>query len=195
MTDEMQNPYLKADLKPHFLDRAVARVACFDIVNIMAASVALAGEYEMSEAEEDPEPNSNYKLHMQLAEPRLSQLLLQIAVFVRSFDDVMSATESSAAYAAHAAATDGENYIGILDGEGDFRLREACNKIIHATDFRPIYDRVERDMGNGDFRPAWHLTGEIELLGTQAKKEWNAVLHVQPFLEIVLDRIAFEPDA
>lgn len=41
-------------------------------------------------------------------------------------------------YRSHAAATNGEDHIGDLDGTS-LTLREACNKIIHAVDFRPIY--------------------------------------------------------
>jgi len=80
-----------------------------------------------------------------------------------------------------------------LDGDGDFRLREACNKIIHATDFRPVYEHVDREIEGREPQQVWHLDGQIELTGAQGKKEWEAVLFVQSFLEIVLDRLEFEP--
>lgn len=188
----MDNPYHHAEVKPHYLDREAVRVKCFDVFNIVSASVALAGEYEMAETDDPLEPSSMFKLHHELAEQRLSQLLLDIAVFVRTFDDLMSA-EAPDEYAAHVEKTDGENFIGTLDGEGDFRLREACNKIIHATDFRPVYDHADRDLGDDKFERVWHLDGQIELEGTRGKKTWEAVLNVEPFLETVLDRIAFEP--
>jgi hypothetical protein len=35
------------------------------------------------------------------------------------------------------------------------------------------------------------LTGEVELSGKHVRKDWNAVLHVQPFLETVLAIVEF----
>ena len=190
--DPTENPYFKAEIKPHYLDREACRIKCFDVFNILSASVALAGEYEMAEHDEPIAPSSMFRLHHRLAEPRLSQLLLEIAVFVRTFDDLMGSLTSDA-YAKHVGGTSGQDYIGVLDGDGDFRLREACNKIIHATDFRPVYEHVEREIQGPEPLQVWHLDGQIELTGTQGKKDWEAVLFVQNFLEIVLDRLEFEP--
>ncbi|CAN7613118.1 hypothetical protein LJR219_004680 [Phenylobacterium sp. LjRoot219] len=189
----MENPYHKAEIKPHYLDRETCRVKCFDVFNILSASVALAGEFEMAEPDEPVEPSSMFRLHHELAEPRLSQLLLDIAVFVRTFDDVMSAVAPDT-YSAFAAQTSGENFVGVLN-DGDLNLREACNKIIHATDFRPVYDHVNREVAGAEPQRVWHLDGQIELEGTLGKKPWRAALYVENFLETVLDRIAFEPPA
>lgn len=185
----IENPYHKAEIKPHHLDVGEARLACFDAFNIVSASQALGGEYEMADEGDDPEPSSLFRLHHALAEPRLSQLLLQIAVFVRTFDDVMSDIGGEA-YRTHAAATNGEDYIGDLDGTS-LTLREACNKIIHAVDFRPIYDHSDRRISQGEYRRVWFMTGEIEIGGMRGCEHWGAVLCVPPFLEIVIDRLAF----
>lgn len=187
----MQNPYFKAEIKPHYLDRESCRVKCFDVFNIMSASVALAGEYELAEDDEPVAPSAMFRLHHRLAEPRLSQLLLEIAVFVRTFDDLMSSLAPDA-YAEFAATTDGENFLGTLNGEGEFRLRDACNKIIHATDFRPVYEHVDREIAGGEPQRVWHLDGQIELEGVQGRRTWEAVLFVEHFLETVLDRFEFE---
>lgn len=189
----MENPYQKAELKPHYLDREACRIKCFDVFNIMAASVALAGEYATAEPEDPVEPSAMFSLHHRLAEPRLSQLLLDIAVFVRTFDDVMSDAAPDA-YTVFASGTDGANFIGVLD-EGDLRLRDACNKIIHATDFRPVYEQVDREAPNQEPQRVWHLDGQIELEGMLGKKQWQATLFVENFLETVLDRLEFEPAA
>ena len=89
----------------------------------------------------------------------------------------------------------GENRIGVLESTDDLRLRDACNKIIHATDFRPVYDHVDRDEPDGKEQRTWHLTGEIELSGTLGKKAWSATLWTQEFVEVALDRLAFDPPA
>jgi hypothetical protein len=190
----MDNPYHKAEMKPHYLDRATARIMCFDIFNIFAASHNLASEFEFAEAEHDPRSSSNFKLHHELAEPRLSQLLLQLAVFVRTFDDIFAGGEHAETYAKHVATTQGEDFIGVAEDGGDLRLREACNKIIHATDFRPVYDHVDRADPDGKEQRVWHLTGEIELVGSRGSTDWSVTLYTQNFLEIVLDRIAFNSD-
>jgi hypothetical protein len=187
----MDNPYHHALIKPHYLDRHVARVKCFDAFNIVSASVALAGEYEMAEPDEPAEFSTMFRLHHRLAESRLSQLLLEIAVFVRTFDDQMTAAAPEE-YGEFCAQTGGEDFIGVLDGSGDFNLREACNKIIHATDFRPVYEWAERDFGDDRTEKVWHLDGQIEIKGMHGNKEWEAVLFIEQFLEIVLDRLDFE---
>jgi hypothetical protein len=188
----VENPYHKAEIKPHYLDREACRIKCFDVFNIVSASAALAGEYEMAEDDEPVAVSSMFSLHHRLAEPRLSQLLLEIAVFVRTFDDLMSSVAPDA-YAAFTAKTDGEDFIGVFNGDGNFRLREACNKIIHATDFRPVYEHADRDVEGGEPQRVWYLDGQIELEGALGKKAWEAVLFVDPFLETVLDRLEFEP--
>lgn len=185
----MENPYHKAEIKPHHLDREACRIKCFDVFNILSASVALADQYEMAEDDAPVEPTAMFSLHHRLAEPRLSQLLLDIAVFVRTFDDVMSDAAPSA-YKLFATKTDGADFIGVLD-DGDMRLRDACNKIIHATDFRPVYERVDREIAGKVPQRVWHLDGHIELAGALGKKEWRATLFVENFLETVLERLEF----
>lgn len=178
----IENPYHKVEIKPHHLDVGEARLACFDAFNIVAASQALGGEYEMADEDDVPEPSSLFRLHHTLAEPRLSQLLLQIA-------DVMSDIGGEV-YRSHASATNGEDYIGNLDGV-PLTLREACNKIIHAVDFRPIYDHSDRRISEGEYRRVWFMSGEIEIGGMKGREQWDAVLYVPPFLEIVIDRLGF----
>jgi hypothetical protein len=134
-------------------------------------------------------------LHRELAEPQISHLLLQLALMVRTYDDLMANSRVADDYNAHAETTTGENYIGNLS-DGNLDLREACNKIIHAAEIRPVYERIDREVvrqkaaGELD-QNIWYLTGEIELNGTNRQKPWNATLHAESFIEIVLDRIAF----
>ncbi len=110
---------------------------------------------------------------------------------LRTFDDVMRDVDG---YEAHVAATSGENFIGEIDGQ-PLSLREACNKIIHAIDFRPIYESAEREEADKTYSRVWYMTGEIEIEGTRGTHQWAVLLFVPPFLEMVLDRIAFEPPA
>jgi hypothetical protein len=184
----MENPYWNPGLKPHHLDRAEVRVACFDLINIFASSENLAGLIASAEADENPSDSSIFSLHHELAETQVSKLLLQVALFVRTFDDVMTNGDKSNLYAEHAKKTEGENFIGTLNGES-LKLREACNKVIHAADFRPVYEFRPRD--DDAEKGAWYMTGEVELGGVLGNKHWNATLIAQHFIEIALDRISF----
>lgn len=191
VVEVIENPYHHAEIKPHHLDLSEVRLACFDAYNIVTASQTLGGEHEMKGADDDAGPSTLFELHHALAEGRLSQLLLRIAVVLRTFDDIMRDVEG---YEAHAAATSGENWIGDLDGQ-PLSLREACNKIIHAVDFRPVYERAERQEVDESYSRVWYMTGEVEIGGMRGAHQWAVLLFVPPFLEMVLDRIAFVPPA
>lgn len=185
----MDNPYHHPEEKRHHLDRELARVQCFDAFNIVSAGRGLGDGFE--DGDDNPRDSSLFRLHHRLAEPRLSQLLLALSVFVRTFDDLFRDSLISEAYLAHAAATDGKDYIGDLDGEA-LTLRGACNKIIHATDFRPVYDHLDRENKAGVEERFWYMTGEIEIEGSAHGRTWNVLLFVPQFLETVLDRIDFD---
>jgi hypothetical protein len=186
----MENPYHKAEIKPHYLDFELATLICFDLFNIVAASQSLAGEFEMADEDDDSTPSLMFDVHHQLAERRISQLLLQLAVFVRTYDDIMLTRSNADEYARLISGIDKENRIGQLNGE-QLSIRAACNKIIHSLDFRPVYDQVQRDR-NGSSQTAWHLTGEIELEGMLNNKRWEATLYLQPFLEDLISLFRFE---
>jgi hypothetical protein len=187
---ESENPYWHSVGQTHSIDLDGVRQVCLEIYNIFAASGALAGEFEFADGDGDVGYPALRALHHAYAEPRALELILRLAMLVRTYDDIMGQSEISEAYAKHVEVTSGEDYIGDLEG-GTLSLREACNKIIHAQEIRPIYDDVERDGEDGSIKKIWHLRGEIELGGMLHKKKWSAVLYVPPFLEIVLDRIAF----
>ena len=122
-------------------------------------------------------------------EDEISRILLSVAITARVVDDARGRILDLV------ALTCGELIPDIQRPERgvQLELREACNKIIHAIDFRPVYDHVDRPVAGGGDAQVWHLDGQIELAGVQSKKDWEAVLNVQEFLEIVVDRLEFEP--
>lgn len=205
----MDNPYWFTKGKTHNIDLGTVKRMCFELTNIFSAGRNLAEEFDLREAEEgkrlDLSSAPLLALHMELAEDQVCNLLLQMALLVRTYDDVMKNSEASKAYVAHATETSGKGYIGGYTQDGkdfDLNLRQACNKIIHALEIRAIYEKVDRTValdedGQELDQEVWYLTGEIEMAGTDQGKPWEAVLHAPAFLEIVLDRIAFgypEPD-
>lgn len=164
------------------------------------ASKSLAEAFDYAEAEEEQELTEAdvplLRLHQQYAFVQASKALLQLALMVRTYDDQMRDSGESEAYLQHSKDVDDGHYVGILNGQDSFLVREACNKIIHATEVRPLYERVDRIVTDAlkegkIHQDIWYLTGEIELSGFYKREEWNAVLHLQPFVEIILGIIEF----
>jgi hypothetical protein len=197
----MDNPYWKTSGRTHHLDIESIRRLCFEIISLIEASAPLAQNFEAAELDAERSLDlADYPLlalHLEIAEREVSQLLLQLCLMVRTYDDILVASDAAEAYAAHAKKTDGTNYIGTLSGYGKFDLREACNKVIHTQEIRALYERIGRAYAEPKRKgvleqDVWYLTGEIELKGTQRGKTWDATLHTQDFIETVLERIAFK---
>ena len=184
------NPYADSVGRGHQLDMDLMRERCFEIFNLIVANRALI---EPLATDPDAEPEifpSLLQLHSKLAGKRLSQKLLELAVYLRTYDDLQRQSDHDGKYKIHAEATSGIDFIGALDAR-DLDLREACNKLIHATEVRPHYDPVHQE--NGPLRVvAWYLSGEIDLCGTYQGKPWLAQLWVERFLETALDRLDFD---
>jgi hypothetical protein len=60
------------------------------------------------------------------------------------------------------------------------KLREACNKIIHATDIR--FDVVTPDKANPDEEDAYILP-RLYLYGKKDRSDWRAVLSIVDFVK------------
>jgi hypothetical protein len=191
----LDNPYWFTQGRTHNIDLGTIKRMCFELLNIVCAGRVLTESFKELEKEleaeaageerkPDPIDMRLHALHVELAEDQISDLLLQISLLVRTYDDILKNSDSSEAYAKHIAKTRGDNYVGTLSG-GELNLREACNKIIHATEIRSLYDRIEDDK-------IWFVSGEVELSGRfQNGRPWQAVIYIEPFVEIVLDRIEF----
>jgi hypothetical protein len=183
----MRNPYWQSEGQTHPISIDDIQRLCFETVNIVAA----AGELIV----ETGEHSFIADLHHRYAETELCKKLLQLALLVRTWDDIASASPRADDYREHARRTSGENEIGSLTVAGEeacFNLREACNKIIHAEEIRAIYDdAVNHSDGDAEDRH-WFCVGEVELKGSQQKKAWEASLFVYEFIETVLARIQFE---
>ncbi len=182
----MKNPYWSSQGQTHPVSVDQIRRLCFEIVNIAAASGELAGDSAAEQGDMAHSESRIFQLHHELAETVLCENLLRLALLVRTFDDIASASAKPDEYREHAKRTSGENEIGCLTVAGqatDFGLREACNKIIHAQEIRARDELVSR---------RWYFDGEVELKGAQNKKSWEASVYIYEFIETVLERIEFE---
>jgi len=195
----MENPYWSSDGQEHYVNIDTIKSLCFDICNIFEASKSLANEMTESEyADEEVAKIDNFPLmalHHELAFKKSSELLLQLSMLIRTYDDQMKDSKKSKDYKKFAKKNDSGDYVGVLDGQEKFHLREACNKIIHAQEVRPLYERADQyviESENSELgQDIWYLTGEIELSGEFRGKGWGAVVYTQRFLETVLGLIQF----
>lgn len=184
----MRNPYWYPENKPHQTDRSEIRRLCFEIASIVLASIGRQGQGEDDDGIVISKLDT---LCHEMSGAELSKRLLWLALIVRTFDETMEQSDEDGSYSAHRGRCEEFAEFGaVFEGkEGTTqKIRECCNKIIHALDFRPIYDSEDaREASNC----RWGMTGEIELGGVQGGKSWSISLWTIPFLEGVLDLIEF----
>src|SRR5262249_28769935 len=157
------NPYWHSEGQPHYVDLDMVRRLSFEIFNLFTANEALVREFEATGDEDenelhDPAESSLLQLHHEFVEQLIMEKLLQLCMLVRTYDDIMSQSQHADRYAAHANQTSGEDEIGTLN-DGKLPLREACNKVIHAREIRPVYDYVtwEPKGEPAAAKRVWHL--------------------------------------
>ena len=189
----MENPYWHPEVKPHSVDTESVRALLFEIYNLITTSASLPGQGGGHKEEEDGieiEPGEPIQpieaLHYQLAERELSRKLLQTAMMLRTLDDIYANAEGNEGYVAAMKVIDTRDTVGCFSSSKtkDLRFREACNKIIHAQDIRPVYDS---DDDRHWAHAKWGMDGTLELEGTQRGMEWEVVIYMPPFLNAAVD--------
>ncbi|PWC93001.1 hypothetical protein [Azospirillum sp. TSO5] len=186
-----ENPYWHELDKPHVVDRDEIRNLCLDCLHVVLASGSMPALW-VDDDDEDPAwefPNLA-ALHHRSAEAQLSRSLLKLAVLVRTFDDQCRETPG---YLDHRRKIDGEQgpFGSFHEGDGELGIRESCNKIIHADDFRPVYDNGSAPRDEG----VWSMDGIVELTGRERQRGWLVGLNVLAFLEAAIDLVSFGADA
>ena len=190
----MENPYWHDEFKPHLIDRSEIRLLCFEISNIVTASMSRQGEgMETSDEEERPEFSVLDRLCFSLAEAELSKRLLKLALLVRTFDDTMSRSDSADDYMAFRKRIEKESndFGAVYQGQESVAesIRECSNKIIHAEDVRPVYNTNDE---RTDPNAMWGMDGTLELEGIQGRTPWSIVIYIYPYLEGILELIRFD---
>lgn len=192
----MESPYWQTAGQGHHVDLGTLKLICFDLLNLIEASRAVVENFDAMEAEEgrrlDTRTQPLIALHVELSDVQVRKHLLQLALLTRTYDDLMRDSELSGAYRQHVLKYDGGDALGWIS-DGHFGVRQACNKIIHAREIRPTYDRLDRTVIEGfeDEETLIFLTGEVELNGRHNATNWEGAIYIQPFIETVLERISF----
>ena len=200
----MDNPYWDSQHQSHVIDVQAIKLNAFHLLNIFESNRRLnestkfeiSEEYELhKQVKEDGKSNASLlSLHYEFCNVEISRLLINIAINVRIYDEQMTSSSLSKAYKRHINKVDDGNLIGCSSDSEKFTLRRTCNKIIHTNTLRPLYEKVdnwyvEDDQANEI--DIWYLTGVIELSGKYKKDEWDSLLHVQAFIEVILDVVKF----
>jgi hypothetical protein len=183
------NPYWHPEVKPHAIDVDEVERLSLECAHLIFASHQ-AAVMDLDEEGNRQRKSRLARLHLANAEKILSKAMLQIAVSVRTLDDQLCQS-GDAQYASHLKAIDDRGPFAISHGDEEAKLsmRQTCNKIIHAQDFRPVY---ERDDDFGD-KPVWYMTSVIELEGEAFGKPWSFTLEALNFLDCVLDFVSYKP--
>ncbi|MFB2770398.1 hypothetical protein ACE1AT_14070 [Pelatocladus sp. BLCC-F211] len=200
----MDNPYWYSEKHSHVIDISAIRLNAFHLMNIFFASQTLASEHRLDDSEDNLA-----NLYCGFYRAEITRLLINIAINTRVFDDQMKSSDRKDKYLRHCDRVDTGDYIGIFQenekNQEKFKIREACNKIIHAETVRPIFERGdfphysidEIDDSDEDYE-WWYLTGEIEMTGSRIVKgetvNWFVNLFVPPYIETVIDLISFKAD-
>lgn len=189
-----ENPYHHPFVKPLAFDCRCIEAACRDGFEIIMTTRGLETFWNSDLEELAEEPAWSYPLlvncHQNVAEDRLSSILLQLAVSYRTLDDQFEGHPDFDTFRRKQHQTH-ESFLTVYDGKRiPDTLRECCNKIIHTTDFRPVYDNGSQPRDEG----VYFMTGEIELEGTKGRSKWSASIDVFKFLEAMLEVVDFLED-
>jgi len=120
----LENPYWTTDGHSHHVNLDRIRLLCFDILNIFEASKPIAESIEYAEVEEEkPLKLKDFPLavlHRNFVFKTVSERLLQLALMVRTYNDLMRESEHSENYIKHRDTNDDGYYVGSLEGVDKF---------------------------------------------------------------------------
>lgn len=192
------NPYWDERYKPHSVDPDEIRSLCLHAFQILMSSQGVASLYDHSDDSDPEDPKAApedeadeieipllFALYRENCERLLSETLLKMAIFVRTLEDQVLGTDADERFRTLLGKLNGEDGFGtVFEGPAGLvmTLRECCNKIIHAEDFRPVYDKD----GASEVPGGWAMDGQLELEGRLGKKEWKVAIYLVDFLEAVL---------
>ncbi|WP_417272907.1 hypothetical protein [Celeribacter halophilus] len=186
-----ENPYHHPFVKPLAFDCAAVENMCRECFEIVMATQAIGAFWNEDLDEFGEEPDWSFPLlvgrHQETAEIRLSTMLLNLSASYRALDDQIG-NEPSFQLFRDAQKKKYQDFLVVYEGGPiSDSLRECCNKVIHAEDFRPVYDNNSQPRDEG----VYHMTGTVELQGRRGKSEWSVSLDVFAFLEAMLETVMF----
>ncbi len=186
-----ENPYHHPFVKPLAFDCRLIEATCREAFEIAMTTRSLETLWNDDLRDFGEDPAWSFPLlvesHHNVAEDRLSSILLQLAVSFRALDDQLENNSEFQVFKQDQLRIHG-SFLVIYAGKSiSDTLRECCNKIIHTEDFRPVYDNGSQPRDEG----VYYMTGEIELEGTKGKVGWHVSFDLYSFLESMLEVVEF----
>lgn len=145
------------------------------------ASVFAAYDFDILRRDDDPDPLDDFRRY---EDEDRSEALITLAAVSRVTDDEMKTLDG-----ANAAFPDGVGYLQQADKRAALTVREACNKIIHAT-------KVQYDFAWSEENPLWskwyrthghnvkgrYKAPALMLEGAKWGNDWIARVELVPFV-------------
>ena len=174
----------------------------FDTSDLLTKSYELLcvffSEKELARRTNPNDPNSAIaQLRYQLFESTVARLLIEIAASLRVMADQMkklpAESEEKINYFERLKAIDKYDF-EIFNEK--LKLRDVCNKIIHADTFEILFDKGEEAneydyayrAGDADKTIEWkYPNGHVRLAGNYNRKDWHIRLDIEVFITAVVD--------
>jgi len=178
---------------PHTFSTDIIYEDIFILLNLCFASKAFCKEYNIAYYSED-DTEFNWDYYKGYLKYLVSEKLISCAIKIRMLHDLAIAREEEFEY----SNLDKECCEGLEIGRyptsnEQLSIREACNKIIHATEVTMIWEEIQpsekKTKSKGKLFEYWN--GNIMLEGTKSNNLWKLELFVRDFC-IALGRLNAE---
>lgn len=165
----------------------------FLLLNLSYAAETFGKTHDLSTYEEADPINGPY--YVGWLKFTLSEKLIDIAIKTRILLDIVRAEEQiykkeGESYVVDSVALDKEitsqyNIGFFVNSDEKVGIREACNKIIHALELRPLLEKGEGehvlDEESAEKREWLFWDGSLDLTGSKGTNDWIFTLHVSDF--------------
>ncbi len=178
---------------PHILDLSGAHEALFHLRHLAAGSREYCRRGELHCGDRDYTPGE-WAAYQGFLSFLASRSLLSLALNLRVLHDTARTKSLGKGVATdiEEISNSTEQGLGtVLQGDFELTLRESCNKIIHATEFRPEFK--ESRTGRPVKRYAY-WTGQVTALGSQGRANWVVQLDTLRWCDAVDEFFEYSAD-
>lgn len=176
---------------PHILNHQKITENIFVLQNFALASKDFCTKYQINRCTES-ESEYDWYYYFGWAKSIVSEKLIECAINLRILNDFARNEVKENEYEVDLEKIEKESQCNLdigkfTQGEGILTTREACNKIIHATDFRLVWKEFKRKKNN-KMVSYEYWTGHILLQGSKGKRDWEVILNLTDFC-VALERL------
>ena len=179
---------------PHRIDIDGISKDLFILQNLSLASRSFCEKYRINQYSE-VESEFDWYYYLGWLKAIVSEKLIVCAIKVRIMRDFLREVDEEIDFADLDQRAGSGLVLGQFHAGSDpLTLREACNKIIHATEVNLVWEDVASgadDEREGDENRPEYWNGSVMLEGSKGNREWKLELYVVDFC-IALERLLSE---